>query len=255
MISLVSRGGASGSNGSLSTVLKATSTAIQSFNQAIDHDRTAVKTDHSASFPLDPVSSAKILSPGVKRGAQPTVTSLYDELQTVTCRPKSLAVGSFGQMTLFNVATGLIVPVGQGRRHAHTDIRVPDFSDYRRDGTKDPKGRNSSTVDERRSFTYLMTGVALSSAVVGAKGTVGSLVSVWSASKDVLALAKIEVDLNSIPAGKNVVLKWRFVSFLNELTNQHEPTETTDKCLVDQQGKAVVHQTPDARRDPEGVLR
>jgi ubiquinol-cytochrome c reductase iron-sulfur subunit len=36
-----------------------------------------------------------------------------------------------------------------------------------------------------------------------------SLISTWSASKDVLAMAKIEVNLNDIPAGKNVVLKWR----------------------------------------------
>ncbi|KAJ1966880.1 ubiquinol--cytochrome-c reductase catalytic subunit rip1, partial [Dimargaris verticillata] len=30
-----------------------------------------------------------------------------------------------------------------------------------------------------------------------------------SASADVLALAKVEVDLNAIPEGKNVIIKWR----------------------------------------------
>jgi ubiquinol-cytochrome c reductase iron-sulfur subunit len=30
-----------------------------------------------------------------------------------------------------------------------------------------------------------------------------------SASADVLAMAKVEVDLNSIPEGKNVIIKWR----------------------------------------------
>lgn len=41
------------------------------------------------------------------------------------------------------------------------------------------------------------------------KWTAHTLISSWSASKDVLAMAKIEVNLNDIPAGKNVVLKWR----------------------------------------------
>ena len=30
-----------------------------------------------------------------------------------------------------------------------------------------------------------------------------------SASADVLAMAKVEVDLTSIPEGKNVIIKWR----------------------------------------------
>ena len=30
-----------------------------------------------------------------------------------------------------------------------------------------------------------------------------------SASADVLAMAKVEVDLNAIPEGKNVIIKWR----------------------------------------------
>ena len=30
-----------------------------------------------------------------------------------------------------------------------------------------------------------------------------------SASADVLAMAKVEVDLASIPEGKNVIIKWR----------------------------------------------
>lgn len=30
-----------------------------------------------------------------------------------------------------------------------------------------------------------------------------------SASADVLALAKVEVDISNIPEGKNVVIKWR----------------------------------------------
>lgn len=39
-------------------------------------------------------------------------------------------------------------------RFAHTDITVPDFSDYRRDSVKDPKVTNSG--EGRKAFTYLI---------------------------------------------------------------------------------------------------
>lgn len=44
---------------------------------------------------------------------------------------------------------------------------------------------------------------------VGAKATVTDFLSSMSASADVLALAKVEVDMNSIPEGKNAIIKWR----------------------------------------------
>ena len=50
------------------------------------------------------------------------------------------------------------------------------------------------------------------SSVVGtyiAKAFVTDLLSTMSASADVLAMAKIEVKLDSVPEGKSVVFKWR----------------------------------------------
>ena len=46
-------------------------------------------------------------------------------------------------------------------------------------------------------------------ASAGAKATVTDVLSNLSASADVLALAKAEVDTSSIPEGKNVIIKWR----------------------------------------------
>lgn len=40
---------------------------------------------------------------------------------------------------------------------AHTDIKVPDFSDYRRDSTKRSTSR-VETAEERKAFTYLLVG-------------------------------------------------------------------------------------------------
>jgi len=42
-----------------------------------------------------------------------------------------------------------------------------------------------------------------------AKSTVHDFLSNLSASADVLALAKVEVDLGTIPLGKNMIVKWR----------------------------------------------
>ena len=43
-------------------------------------------------------------------------------------------------------------------RFAHTDIQVPDFSAYRRDGTKDNHASSASSASSRRAFTYLFVG-------------------------------------------------------------------------------------------------
>lgn len=43
----------------------------------------------------------------------------------------------------------------------------------------------------------------------GAKATVQDFLVNMSASADVLAMAKVEVDLSSIPEGRNVIIKWR----------------------------------------------
>jgi len=94
-------------------------------------------------------------------------------------------------------------------RYAHTDVQVPDFSAYRREGVKDAKRGNNQSLDDRRSFTYvMMAGFGVATAY-GVKNVVGEFVSTMSASADVLALAKIEVKLGDIPEGKSAVFKWR----------------------------------------------
>lgn len=104
-------------------------------------------------------------------------------------------------------------------RWAHTDITVPDFSEYRRPSTKDPTVRNADTEASRKAFTYLVTGAAAVGAGYSAKAIVTQFVSSMSASLDVLALAKIEIKLADIPEGKSVTFKWRgmFFLFIKEL--------------------------------------
>ncbi|XP_015788261.1 cytochrome b-c1 complex subunit Rieske, mitochondrial [Tetranychus urticae] len=94
-------------------------------------------------------------------------------------------------------------------RLAHTDIKVPDFTEVRKKATQDPTSRSKDTADARRATTYgLASGLALGGALM-TKGVVRGLAETWLPSKDVLALAKIEVNLDEIPEGKNLVAKWR----------------------------------------------
>jgi ubiquinol-cytochrome c reductase iron-sulfur subunit len=68
---------------------------------------------------------------------------------------------------------------------------VPDFSAYR------AKGTGEST----RVMSYFMVGTMGVLAASGAKSTVSDILSNMAASADVLALAKIEVEMGAIPEG------------------------------------------------------
>ncbi|KAJ8936321.1 hypothetical protein NQ318_007170 [Aromia moschata] len=94
-------------------------------------------------------------------------------------------------------------------RWAHTDITVPDWSNYRRDSVKSPDVKSSGTEDSRKNFSYLMAGALGVTSAYATKSVVTQFVSSMSATADVLALAKIEIKLSDIPAGKSVTFKWR----------------------------------------------
>ncbi|VEU22580.1 DEKNAAC103366 [Brettanomyces naardenensis] len=78
----------------------------------------------------------------------------------------------------------------------------PDFTKY----LNKSKGANP---DKTRDYTYLMVGAYGLVSAAAAKSTVDAFLSTMSASNDVLAMAKVEIKLGSIPLGKNVVVKWQ----------------------------------------------
>ncbi|KAI0120348.1 ubiquinol-cytochrome c reductase iron-sulfur subunit, mitochondrial [Hypoxylon sp. NC0597] len=77
--------------------------------------------------------------------------------------------------------------------------KIPDFSHY--------IGKGSANTN--LLFQYFMVGTMGAITAAGAKSTVQEFLKNMSASADVLAMAKVEVDLNAIPEGKNVIIKWR----------------------------------------------
>ena len=94
-------------------------------------------------------------------------------------------------------------------RNAHTDMEVPDFSYYRRSGTKDSTAKSQETYEGRANFTYLWSGALGVTGAYMATSTVNQLLGCLSASADVLAMAKIEINLTDIPEGKAMTFKWR----------------------------------------------
>jgi ubiquinol-cytochrome c reductase iron-sulfur subunit len=89
----------------------------------------------------------------------------------------------------------------------HTDLSAPDFSHYRHKDTLSPESRDAG--EARKSAAYAVTGASLLGLGVAAKGVVHPVVKQWAASADVLAMAKIELNVSEIPAGKNLTVKWR----------------------------------------------
>lgn len=203
MLSVAARGGPA-----LSNSLKATSIAVGNQHNVFQPIPIADHESHPTPNPVgEPEGLTKLnnLTPFtistklLPRSYQ--LTSSGNIVGRMTPMAKSVAVGN-----------SFAVSEPQDRiqkRWAHTDIKIPDLSSYRRNTTKDPTKSAGSTIDERRAFTYMVTGGLLASGLTCGKWFTNTFVGTWSASKDVLALAKIEVDLSSIPAGKNVVLKWR----------------------------------------------
>lgn len=69
---------------------------------------------------------------------------------------------------------------------------MPDYTPY-------TKGTSETTS---RAYSYFMVGSMGLITAAGAKSLVSDFLTNMSASSDVLALAKVEVDLTEIPEGK-----------------------------------------------------
>ncbi|XP_011182473.1 cytochrome b-c1 complex subunit Rieske, mitochondrial [Zeugodacus cucurbitae] len=93
-------------------------------------------------------------------------------------------------------------------RMLHNDMKVPDFSDYRRQ-TENEDDPEENSAEKRKTFSYAIVAAGAIGSCYAAKGLVHAFVRSMSATADVLAMAKIEVKLKDIPEGKSVTLKWR----------------------------------------------
>jgi len=144
----------------------------------------------------------------VQEIAQPTAYTLppQPEAVTSTSLQKKLAKNRKSISMNPRVVFGVGGPVQI--RYAHTDIAVPDWSHIRRDSTKSAASNNRESAPARKAFSYMAVVGAGAVGLIAGKRFVHGAIGTFSASKDVLALAKIEIDLSPIPEGKSVVMKW-----------------------------------------------
>ena len=70
----------------------------------------------------------------------------------------------------------------------------------------------SSGHNSARVFQYFVVGSFGALTAVAGKATVTDFLSTMSASADVLAMAKVEVDLAKIPEAKNLIIKYSSIN-------------------------------------------
>ncbi|KAJ2782796.1 ubiquinol--cytochrome-c reductase catalytic subunit rip1 [Coemansia javaensis] len=116
--------------------------------------------------------------------------------------------------------------------------KIPSFADY----TKDRSG------DSSRAFTYFMLGASGAMVTAAAQSSVHGFLTNMAASADVLAMAKTEVDLASIPLGKTVTIKWRGKPVFVKHRTQEEIDDANSvnlKALPDPQEDSARVQQPE----------
>ncbi|RYP73595.1 hypothetical protein DL771_003483 [Monosporascus sp. 5C6A] len=154
-------------------ILRPTSTPPDTIPLATPH--------HRILYPMAPLMTAsRALARGISRSAVCRVSSATRALSTT---PQRLADDT-AYSTPFKGET--------------KGSKIPDFGKYM------GGNYNSNLI-----FQYFMVGTMGAITAAGAKATVQEFLKNMSASADVLAMAKVEVDLNAIPEGKNVIIKWR----------------------------------------------
>ena len=158
---------------------------------------------------------AQVSGPGIKmEPAAVPLTSYSMSKQLLTGNQIRLTSGlggglmlpiNFPTLTIFNPPSLILTlfAVSSQVRCLHAgNMDVPDFSYYRRSATKDSSAKSAESEEDRKGFSYLMAGGLGLSAAYGGKSLVNQFISSWSASQDVLALAKIEIKLGDIPEGE-----------------------------------------------------
>lgn len=134
--------------------------------------------------------------------------------------------------------------------------QVPNFTKY--------TGKTSEAA--QKGFSYFAIGTMGLITAAGAKSLVSDFLKNMSASADVLALAKVEVDMNSIPEGKNVIIKVGWLSVSAEavilaIEERHSGVWVQSRmltsiafvpCRITVARKARFHSTPNIFRDRRG---
>ncbi|ERT03190.1 ubiquinol-cytochrome c reductase, iron-sulfur subunit [Sporothrix schenckii ATCC 58251] len=143
---------------------------------------------------MAPLSTASRV---LARSAAQCIQQTTKPTANTTARLAAVASSSFSTSVARN--DGSAATFKSPFRGTSKSEQAPDFSHY-----LSKKSGNANAL-----FGYFMVGTLGALSAAGAKSTVQEFLVNMSASADVLAMAKVEVDLTTIPEGKNVIIKWR----------------------------------------------
>jgi len=175
--------------------------------QSVVKTATAASKGTLTKAAANPVPNLAVSTPGAPLAGKTKIQPLPKVVpQTAHSLAKGLPQSRSGHLL---AVQGLGV-TSQVRMMAHVgDMPAPDWTYYRRNTTKDSSTKTSESYADRAAFTYLTSAGMGVVGAYGATNVVNTFISSMSASADVLALAKIEIDLNDVPEGKSATFKWR----------------------------------------------
>ena len=132
--------------------------------------------------------------------------------------------------------------ISQSLVASKSTYRTPNFDDVLKE---------NNDADKGRSYAYFMVGAMCLLSSAGAKSTVETFISSMTATADVLAMAKVEVNLAAIPLGKNVVVKWQGKPVFIRHRTPHEIQEANS---VDMSALKDPQTDADRVKDPQWLI-
>lgn len=151
--------------------------------------------------------SSRVVGNATCKNVVPKVASARPAIPTNNAFLKSQSHLQGRPSTSCNIFTG-----SMSVRYAHSDLQVPDFTDYRlapSQGKENFHQRERERKIERKSFYYTVTAGIGVGGVYLAKTVVDGVVRYIGPSADVLALGATEVAMDAIPEGKSMTFEWR----------------------------------------------
>ncbi|XP_076245996.1 cytochrome b-c1 complex subunit Rieske, mitochondrial [Calliopsis andreniformis] len=131
-------------------------------------------------------------------------------------------------------------------RYAHTDLPKANFQEYRQETLHNSNVSAMKTIDERRISSYTASFVAGVAGLYATKSHLVQCVLFMSPSRDVLAEAQIEINLQDITVGKVSVLKWRG----KPVFVYHRP-----QSIIEQEKHVNITKLRDPERDEDRTKR
>ncbi|XP_020291110.1 cytochrome b-c1 complex subunit Rieske, mitochondrial-like [Pseudomyrmex gracilis] len=94
-------------------------------------------------------------------------------------------------------------------RYAHIDIPKPNFEEYRRKSLQDSETSARESANQRKTLSCVASFAGGVAGLYALKSHMLHYIYFLSPSRDIIAVAQLEVNLSTIPVGKVSIVKWR----------------------------------------------